>query len=82
MSLKRNAAAFGVGAAVAALYVLSHDDETKDALRDAFEDIREGVAGAIERVRAAADAIVERVPLSNCERDDIRKHIDEGLPAL
>ena len=61
MSLKRNAAAFGVGAAVAALYVLSRDDETKDALLDAFEDIREGVAGAIERVRAAADAIVERV---------------------
>ena len=28
------------------------------------------------------NAIVERVPFSNCERDDIRKHIDEGLPAL
>jgi len=61
MALKRNAAALGVGAAAVALYVLSRDDEKKDALLDAFEDIREGVAGAIVRVRAAADAIVERV---------------------
>ena len=63
MSSKRSAAALGLGAAAGAVafYVLSRDDDNKEALLDGIEALREGVADVSARVRKAASAAVERV---------------------
>ena len=63
MSSKRSAAALGLGAAAGAVafYVLSRDDDNKEALLDGLESLREGVADVTARVRKAAEAVVERV---------------------
>ena len=63
MSSKRSAAALGLGAAAGAVafYILSRDDDNKEALLDGIEALREGVADVTTRVRKAAEAAVERV---------------------
>jgi len=63
MSSKRSAAALGLGAAAGAVafYILSRDDDNKEALLDGLESLREGVADVTARVRKAAEAAVERV---------------------
>ena len=72
MSSKRSAAALGLGAAAGAVafYVLSRDDDNKEALLDGLESLREGVADVTARVRKAAEAVVERVTAA-----------DSGAPA-
>ena len=63
MSSKRSAAALGLGAAAGALafYVLSRDDDNKEALLDGLESLREVAADVSARVRKAAEAAMERV---------------------
>jgi len=62
MSSRRSAAALGVGAAAGALafYVLSRDDDNKEALLDGLESLREVAADVTARVRKAAKGAVER----------------------
>ena len=62
MSSKRSAAALGLGAAAGAVafYVLSRDDDNKEALLDGLESLREVAADVTARVRKAANAVVER----------------------
>ena len=62
MSSRRSAAALGVGAAAGALafYVLSRDDDNKEALLDGLESLREVAADVTARVRKAAEGAVER----------------------
>ena len=63
MSSRRSAAALGLGAAAGAVafYILSRDDDNKEALLDGIEALREGVADVTTRVRKAAEAAVDRV---------------------
>ena len=63
MSSKRSAAALGLGAAAGAVafYIISRDDDNKEALLDGIESLREGIADVTARVRKAAEAAVERV---------------------
>ena len=63
MSSRRSAAALGVGAAAGALafYVLSRDDDNKEALLDGLESLREVAADVTARVRKAAEGAVERL---------------------
>ena len=62
MSSKRSAAALGLGAAAGAVafYVLSRDDDNKEALLDGLESLREVAADVTARVRKAAKGAVER----------------------
>ncbi len=62
MSSKRSAAALGLGAAAGAVafYVLSRDDDNKEALLDGLESLREVAADVTARVRKAAEGAVER----------------------
>ena len=62
MSSRRSAAALGLGAAAGAVafYILSRDDDNKEALLDGIEALREGVADVSTRVRKAAEAAVDR----------------------
>ena len=62
MSSRRSATALGLGAAAGALafYVLSRDDDNKEALLDGLESLREVAADVTARVRKAAEGAVER----------------------
>ena len=63
MSSKRSAAALGLGAAAGAVafYILSRDDDNKEALLDGLESLREVAADVTARVRKAAEGAVERL---------------------
>ena len=62
MSSRRSAAALGLGAAAGAVafYILSRDDDNKEALLDGLESLREAAADVTARVRKAAQGAVER----------------------
>ena len=71
MSSRRSAAALGLGAAAGAVafYVLSRDDDNKEALLDGIEALREGVADVSTRVRKAAEAAVQRFTTAAADSD-------------
>ena len=71
MSSKRSAAALGLGAAAGAVafYILSRDDDNKEALLDGLESLREVAADVTARVRKAAEGAVERFTTAAADSD-------------